>query len=88
MDKIELAIAYLQEQACKAKSMDAVRSLHLAEMALKKTQPMLVQHEKTFWTYKHYCPVCSELIDKENLRFCDKCGQRLDWSNYWEAIKK
>ena len=54
----------------------------LAVTALKKTKPMLVEHEKTFWTYRHYCPSCKDQLYMEALKYCNNCGQRLDWSNY------
>ena len=60
---------------------------NLAIVALEKQQPMLVKHDKTFWKYRHFCPNCSEEFQREGLKYCDNCGQHLDWSNYWEALK-
>lgn len=82
------AIAYFQEQSCKDNT--TTEALHYycrAIKALEKQVQKPVNHEKTFWTYKHYCPSCSELLRIENLKYCPYCGQRLDWSNYWEALK-
>ena len=59
------------------------RAIH----ALEKQVPKLVDHEKTFWRYRHYCPSCHVEFTREGLIYCDSCGQRLDWSNYWEALK-
>ena len=84
----ERAIVYFQEQARRNDA--TVEDLHYycrAVKALEKQIPKPVNHEKTFWTYKHYCPSCSDLLSREALKYCYNCGQRLDWSNYWEALK-
>jgi len=31
------------------------------------------------------CPRCDEAIDREYMRFCDCCGQRLSWENFENA---
>lgn len=88
MTVVDEAIAYLQENSCKSTTTpDGVRFNSMAIRALKKQQPMLVNHEKTFWKYYHYCPACAEQLKVEALRFCDVCGQRLDWSNYELGLK-
>ena len=60
---------------------------NLAIAALEKMDAKLVKHNKTFWSYKHFCPKCSTILLRENIKYCDNCGQKLDWSNYWEALK-
>ena len=30
----------------------------------------------------YVCPRCDCLLDREFVRFCDRCGQRLDWRFY------
>lgn len=88
MTMIEMAIAHLQEENCK--NTTTVESMHFNNMAihaLRKRSPMLVNHERTFWHYYHYCPVCSEQLKMEGLNYCDKCGQHLDWSNYHEELQ-
>lgn len=55
--------------------------------ALEKQVAKQVYHEKTFWHYRHYCPACQEQLRVEAMKYCDSCGQRLDWSNYWEALR-
>ncbi len=57
----------------------------IAALERRKQQPVI--HRKSFWTYRHYCPGCAELLDKEGLNFCNYCGQALDWSGYWEGLK-
>lgn len=32
--------------------------------------------------YHPVCPMCSYKIDREYQAFCDKCGQKLEWSQY------
>ena len=82
------AIVYFQEQSRRDDiTTEALYYYCRAIQALEKQVPKLVNHEKTFWTYKHYCPTCSELFRVEDLKHCPNCGQRLDWSNYWEALK-
>ena len=88
MTIVEKAIAYLQEQSCRdSTTADGVHFNSMAIRALQKTQPMLVNHERTFWRYTHFCPTCSEQLKIEDLRYCDHCGQRLDWSNYDLGLK-
>ena len=31
------------------------------------------------------CPRCDDLVDREYLRFCNQCGQRLEWSFFDSA---
>lgn len=32
------------------------------------------------------CPRCSVPMDREHQRFCDRCGQKLDWTGYRHAL--
>ena len=32
------------------------------------------------------CPKCRTPLDREYQHFCDRCGQRLDWSKYERAL--
>ena len=82
------AIAYFQEQSCRNDiSYETMLYNERAIGALLKQIPELVNHERTFWTYKHYCPACSDLLCREGLKYCDNCGQKLDWSNYEAGMK-
>lgn len=87
MTKIDQAIAYFQECSCKAEDMQSLRFNSLAIAALKKAQPIAVNHERFLWRYHHFCPICSEQIKIENLKYCEYCSQRLDWSQYNSGIK-
>ena len=62
--------------------------LSKAIYALNKRQPALVNNEKTFWHYYHYCPSCGNDLPIEGVRYCSRCGQCLDWSNYQEGLKR
>lgn len=85
---VDKAIAYLQSIGCKnTTSYEETRLTVIAIQALRTRKPMLVNHERTFWKYYHYCPACSELLKAEALRYCNHCGQRLDWSNYELGLK-
>lgn len=33
----------------------------------------------------YVCPRCHSLLDREFMRFCDRCGQRLGWNFYLHA---
>ena len=39
------------------------------------------------WNYNSYsvCPRCKATMEREYQSFCDRCGQRLDWSKYENA---
>lgn len=82
------AIVYFQEQSCKdSTTMEALHYYCRAVRALEKQVPKPVNHERTFWRYSHYCPSCSDLLDRESVKYCSNCGQRLDWYNYEAGLK-
>lgn len=84
----ERAILYFYEKAADSKA--TAEDLHYynrAIYALEKQVPMLVNHERTFWHYTHYCPACECCLEKEGLKYCTDCGQHLDWSNYFAGLK-
>lgn len=88
MTELDRAIASLQEENCKdTTTLEHVHINNIAIEALRKRIAMPVNHEKTFCTYKHFCPSCSEQLFSEGITYCKHCGQKLDWSNYWEALK-
>lgn len=33
------------------------------------------------------CPKCSVTLEREYMNFCDRCGQRLDWEKFGEAVE-
>lgn len=84
----ERAIVALQEENCKESTPFAHMHMNnIAIEALRKRVARLVNHERTFWRYSHYCPSCSELLHSVGLRYCNNCGQKLDWSNYEVGLK-
>ena len=34
------------------------------------------------------CPTCRSSLDREYMAFCDRCGQRLEWSKYGHALRQ
>lgn len=32
------------------------------------------------------CPRCARELEREYVRFCDRCGQRLDWGTYEKVL--
>lgn len=37
--------------------------------------------------YGYYvCPRCRITVEREFVRYCDRCGQHLDWSRYEQAV--
>lgn len=32
------------------------------------------------------CPRCRRTIDREYMGFCDRCGQKLDWTFFDESV--
>lgn len=52
--------------------------------------PMLVRELMVFPTkpehYSYYvCPRCQITVEREFMKYCDRCGQCLDWSRYEQA---
>lgn len=49
--------------------------------------PMPVREALSFFNGDIYplCPQCRETIDRDYQRYCDRCGQRLNWKKYREA---
>lgn len=84
----ERAVLYFYEKAADSKA--TAEDLHYynkAIWALEKQVPRIVNHERTFWHYFHYCPTCSEQLTVENISYCNYCGQHLDWSTYELGLK-
>lgn len=56
------------------------------ELSFRRAMPV---RETVFFTRGDYtyprCPRCKLTMDREYVRFCDRCGQRLDWSTFEEA---
>ena len=53
--------------------------------------PMMVRELLVFRTYNgttgyYKCPRCGITVEREFMAFCDRCGQRLDWTEYQNAV--
>ena len=82
------AVLYFYERVADPKA--TAEDLHYynkAILALDKQVPKLVIHNRTFWHYSHYCPSCDSYLEKEGLKYCPDCGQKLDWSTYELGLK-
>lgn len=52
--------------------------------------PMMVKDMVSFYHFPeddvyYRCPRCQELLPREFMAYCDRCGQCLDWSEYRKA---
>lgn len=49
--------------------------------------PLAVTQVHLFESGESYavCPRCQQLLDREYMRFCDSCGQKLVWKNFRNA---
>lgn len=47
--------------------------------AVKKQHPMKLKAHTTSGAYGR-CPRCNELVKSYYAKYCDQCGQKLDWS--------
>ena len=52
--------------------------------------PMIVKDMVSFYHFPednvyYRCPRCQELLPREFVAYCDRCGQCLDWSDYKKA---
>ena len=49
--------------------------------------PMAVVESRFIYGLGYYpvCPYCKLTLDREYQRFCDRCGQELDWRDYSKA---
>ena len=52
--------------------------------------PMMVKDMVAFYYFPednvyYRCPRCQELLPREFMAYCDRCGQCLDWSEYQKS---
>lgn len=48
--------------------------------------PMQIKQLRKYQSTSYYvCPRCNVTMDREFMRYCDRCGQRLDWKGYRKA---
>ena len=53
-------------------------------------KPMVVRELMVFPSMRqevsyYVCPRCQRTVEREFMRYCDRCGQCLDWSQYEQA---
>lgn len=62
---------------------------HVIRHILKSAQfqiPMLVSEIMVFRDTSFYvCPRCKITLEREYSRYCDRCGQRLNWKAHRQA---
>ena len=67
----------------------AVLFAKLIELADYRTPRMVTErkvYKSMFGETGYYiCPRCDITLEREFVVFCDRCGQKLDWRNYWKA---
>ena len=55
------------------------------EMAIKALEKQIPKKPR-FYAHNYYCSVCDNLVwnnefEWKRFKYCDVCGQKLDWSN-------
>ena len=79
-EKLENAIAILE--AMKKQFLGETRNvIDVAIKALEKQIPK----KPRFYAHNYYCSVCDNLVGNnefewQRFKYCDVCGQKLDWS--------
>lgn len=70
--------AWPKSSACPRISRD-----DLLELQYRLPMPVSeVVYYKCYGTAYPRCPRCGITIEREYMHYCDRCGQRLDWSQY------
>ena len=51
--------------------------------------PLAVQEVLVFSNGASYpvCPKCCLTLEREYMNFCDRCGQKLDWKEFENAVE-
>lgn len=52
---------------------------------VREVREMVVCRDFLCETGYYVCPRCHSLLDREFVRYCDRCGQRLGWHFYSKA---
>jgi len=61
-------------------------SVDMAIQVLEKQVPRKVKNSGERIPFEWYCPTCGELLCDDgykdtDIKYCDNCGQKLDWSD-------
>lgn len=51
-------------------------------LPLRVTEILLLENDDFY----PICPRCNMTLEREYMRFCDRCGQKLDWRGFNKAI--
>ena len=75
------------EKLCKGFELTPNELLRIAPLPDSR-MPMAVVESRFICGLGCYpvCPYCKLTLDREYQRFCDRCGQKLDWGDYSNAI--
>ena len=81
------AIQAVREQAKSGALTDFSVFFHLL---MTYRVPMMVKDMVSFYHFPednvyYRCPRCQELLPREFMAYCDRCGQCLDWREYRKA---
>ena len=65
---------------------DGIEAVKFAIQALEKQVPMKVKNSGERIPFEWYCPACGELLCDDGykdtyIKYCEHCGQKLDWSD-------
>ena len=58
------------------------------EEAISYRKPMQIVKVRKYPRGTTYpvCPRCNSSMDREYMSFCDRCGQKLNWHSFEEAV--
>lgn len=64
-----------------------IRWMDEQELSFRRPMPVVeaVRFSPGEFPYPR-CPRCRLTLDREYMHFCDRCGQRLDWSGFADAV--
>ena len=62
-------------------------ALYMAIDAMRKRIPQKTKKIPYMYGAENRCPACNHFVGWEHnirIKFCDECGQALDWSEEWK----
>lgn len=67
-----------------------MKSTETIEEIISYRTSMRVTECITYDNYSAYpiCPKCNCTFEREYQTFCDRCGQKLSWTGYYNAVVK
>lgn len=64
----------------------ALRKKNSAAAESYRTAMPVVHFREYCSTVYYLCPRCNITMEREFMRYCDRCGQCLDWRKYRKAV--